>query len=43
MDSQLIADRQFVACGDYFGALPARIEVAYLSGVSAAQIKCALK
>jgi len=36
MDSQLIASEQFVACGDYFGKLPGRIEGAYLSGRSAA-------
>ena len=40
MDSQLVADKQFVACGDYFGALSGRIEGAYLSGVSAADHVC---
>jgi predicted NAD/FAD-dependent oxidoreductase len=36
MDSQLLADKNFVACGDYFGKLSGRIEGAYLSGLSAA-------
>ena len=40
MDSQLIADKQFVACGDYFGRLSGRIEGAYLSGLSAADQLC---
>lgn len=40
MDSQLIADRQFVACGDYFGVLSGRIEGAYLSAMSAADHVC---
>jgi predicted NAD/FAD-dependent oxidoreductase len=40
MDSQLIADKQFVACGDYFGPLSGRIEGAYLSGISAANQLC---
>ena len=40
MDSQLIAEKQFVACGDYFGALPGRVEGAYLSGISAADQLC---
>merc|ERR1712194_91414 len=30
MDSLLIADKQFIACGDYFGALSGRIEGAYI-------------
>ena len=36
MESQLISSENFAACGDYFGALPGRIEGAFLSGVSAA-------
>jgi hypothetical protein len=40
MESQLIADKQFVACGDYFGKLSGRIEGAYLSGLSAANQLC---
>jgi renalase len=40
MDSQLIADKRFVACGDYFGKLSGRIEGAYLSGLSAANQLC---
>lgn len=40
MDSQLVADKHFVACGDYFGALSGRIEGAYLSGISAANKLC---
>lgn len=40
MDSQVITDKRFVACGDYFGALSGRIEGAYLSGVSAADRVC---
>jgi renalase len=40
MDSQLIADKQFLACGDYFGTLSGRIEGAYLSGLSAANQLC---
>jgi len=35
MESQLIASKTFVACGDYF-KLPGRIEGAHLSGVAAA-------
>ena len=37
LESQLIAKEHFVACGDYFGPLPGRIEGAYLSGRSAAK------
>jgi renalase len=40
MDSQLIADKEFVACGDYFGKMSGRIEGAYLSGLSAANQLC---
>mmetsp|Transcript_11173 Transcript_11173/g.21030 ORF Transcript_11173/g.21030 Transcript_11173/m.21030 type:complete len:415 (-) Transcript_11173:951-2195(-) len=40
MDSQLIRDRRFVACGDYFGPLSGRVEGAYLSGISAAEKLC---
>jgi renalase len=40
MDSHLIADKQFVACGDYFGTLSGRIEGSYLSGLSAADQLC---
>jgi predicted NAD/FAD-dependent oxidoreductase len=40
MDCQLIAGKQFVACGDYFGSLSGRIEGAYLSGLSAANKLC---
>jgi renalase len=40
MDSQLIAEKRFVACGDYFGALSGRVEGAYLSGLSAANQLC---
>lgn len=40
MDSQLLADKRFVACGDYFGALSGRIEGAYVSGLSAADHVC---
>lgn len=36
MESQIISSENFIACGDYFGALPGRIEGAFLSGVSAA-------
>jgi len=36
IDCQLIASEQFVACGDYFGKLPGRIEGAYLSGLAGA-------
>jgi len=39
-ESELIADRNFVACGDYFGKLSGRYEGAYLSGVSAANQLC---
>jgi len=39
-ESLLIAPRKFVACGDYFGKLPGRIEGAYLSGLSAADQLC---
>uniref|UniRef100_A0A7S1FPL1 Amine oxidase domain-containing protein n=1 Tax=Corethron hystrix TaxID=216773 RepID=A0A7S1FPL1_9STRA len=35
-DCQIMASKKFVACGDYFGKLPGRVEGAYLSGVSAA-------
>lgn len=35
-ECQLVASEHFVACGDYFGSLPGRIEGAYLSGVAAA-------
>mmetsp|Transcript_15237 Transcript_15237/g.21883 ORF Transcript_15237/g.21883 Transcript_15237/m.21883 type:complete len:399 (-) Transcript_15237:41-1237(-) len=40
MESQIIASKQFVACGDYFGQLSGRIEGGYLSGVSAADQLC---
>jgi renalase len=43
MGSQLIADKQFVACGDYFGTLSGRIEGAYLSGLSAANQLCEIQ
>jgi predicted NAD/FAD-dependent oxidoreductase len=36
MESQVITNNNFVACGDYFGALSGRIEGAFLSGRSAA-------
>jgi len=36
MESQLLASKKFVACGDYFGKLSGKIEGAYLSGRSAA-------
>ena len=39
-ESQLIAEKHFVACGDYFGTLSGRIEGAYLSGLSAADQIC---
>ena len=35
-DSHQISSKKCVACGDYFGKYPGRIEGAYLSGVSAA-------
>lgn len=36
MESQMITNMNFVACGDYFGGLSGRVEGAYLSGRSAA-------
>eukprot|EP00957_Ditylum_brightwellii_P005203 397329-Ditylum_brightwellii.AAC.1 len=39
-ESQIIASKQCVACGDYFGQLLGRIEGGYLSGVSAADQLC---
>jgi len=36
IESQMIASKNFVACGDYFGPLSGRIEGAYLSGISSA-------
>lgn len=38
--SLLLSEKKFIACGDYFGRLPGRIEGAYLSGVSAADRLC---
>jgi len=35
-ECELLASKQFVACGDYFGTLSGRIEGAYLSGRTAA-------
>lgn len=38
--SELIADKNFIACGDYFGKLSGKMEGAYLSGLSAANQLC---
>jgi len=36
MESQVFPEKQFVACGDYFGTYAARVEGAFLSGRAAA-------
>ena len=36
MESQALPEKQFVACGDYFGIYAGRVEGAFLSGRAAA-------
>jgi hypothetical protein len=39
-DSIVYSDKNFIACGDYFGKFAGRVEAAYLSGISAAHKLC---